>query len=224
MFNFNCSHEYNNECFSVGDILREQKALSITDNVLNAMSEAGFDIQNITAFKEHNWRVSDLTGPVSENPELVFTSDWYSAYFDRNGITKYYSEVPEGTISNMDDAKKSADYDKVQEADAHETDNTNETTDMNNIDERINETPAYKADNTALPAYKSDDTVLGGRIAQRAAQSVNERSEIAKNVRRHEFDGAGTGDRTDSVMEELGLDSSLDVSGASIDNESYTAN
>ena len=90
MFQFNCFHQYNSLCFSKNDILRERAAFGETDRVLEKLNKAGFDMQNIKAFKDHNWKVDDLAGPVKEVPVLEFTSEMYENYLDIKNIQKYY--------------------------------------------------------------------------------------------------------------------------------------
>lgn len=92
MFQFNCAHEYNSQCFSTSDIMREQSAFRITDIILEQLDKAGFDMQSIGSFKAHEWKIDDLTAPVIENPILVIENCMYEAYLDSKGITEYYTE------------------------------------------------------------------------------------------------------------------------------------
>lgn len=90
MFRFNCFHQYNSMCFSTNDILRERTAFHETDIILEKLNKAGFDVNTVKAFKEHNWNVEDLTGPVKENPVLTFQSEMYEKYLDIKNIREYY--------------------------------------------------------------------------------------------------------------------------------------
>ena len=100
MFKFNCANSYNNHCFSTSDIMREKTAYQITDLILEALDKAGFDMQSIQAFKEHEWNVEDLTSPNIENPILLFQSKMYETYLKNNDITKYFTEET-GTITML---------------------------------------------------------------------------------------------------------------------------
>lgn len=102
MFKFNCSHEYNSLCFSVSDIMREQHAFTLTDTIIEAMDKSGFDMHAINAFKQHNWKVDDLTSPNKDNPVLCFTCNMYECYFDRQKINDYYTDTTSDNIIDID--------------------------------------------------------------------------------------------------------------------------
>lgn len=92
MFQFNSFNQYNSKCFSTNDIIRERKAFHVTDILLEQLDKAGFDMSTIKAFKNHNWRVDDLTAPVLDNPVLIIESTMYETYFDAKNITEYYTD------------------------------------------------------------------------------------------------------------------------------------
>lgn len=91
MFQFNCYHEYNPMCFSVSDILREQRAFQVTDMILNELDKAGFNMQSIKTFKLHGWKVDDFTSPVLEEPVLLMKNEEYENYFMNKGIIIFNS-------------------------------------------------------------------------------------------------------------------------------------
>lgn len=92
MFGFNIANQYNSQCFSVSDIRRELEAFAVTDIILEQLDKAGFDMQEVQAFKQYGWNVDDLVAPVFENPVLVFECQAYERYLDSRNIVEYYAE------------------------------------------------------------------------------------------------------------------------------------
>lgn len=96
MFRFNCAHEYNSMCFSAGDVAREQAAKHETDMIIEKMAAAGFNVHEIKAFKDHDWKVDDLAVTPVEEPVLIVNSSLYENYFDSRGIKNFYTENTSG--------------------------------------------------------------------------------------------------------------------------------
>lgn len=101
MFRFNCAHEYNSMCFSAGDVAREQVAKHETDMIIEKMAVSGFNVHEIKAFKDHNWKVDDLTVVPVENPMLVIESSLYENYFSNRGINDFYTDDAEQFLRNQ---------------------------------------------------------------------------------------------------------------------------
>lgn len=92
MFAFNVANQYNSQCFSASDICREREAFAITDIILEQLDKAGFDMQEVQAFKRYGWKVDDLASPVIENPVLMFECQAYERYLDSRNIVEYYAD------------------------------------------------------------------------------------------------------------------------------------
>ena len=101
MFKFNCVNCYNEESFSVSDIERESRAHHATDILLEQLDKAGFNLQSVPTFEEHNWNISDLVSPNRTNPVLFISSPMYESYFDYRNITDYYVEKADADIFEL---------------------------------------------------------------------------------------------------------------------------
>ena len=66
------------------------------------MDKAGFDMTTINTFKQHGWKVDDLTSPNKDNPVLYFTCDMYECYLNRQKINDYYTDTISDSTIDID--------------------------------------------------------------------------------------------------------------------------